>query len=258
MKNKNTIIAASVGLVVIALVAWLFLRGGGSNDGGSDNQGVDKNQVVVVDSPINIALDFYEPWLNALKSTSTNPYQSGLAKADVLSQQLRDKLVASEGHDSAEVDPVTCQLAVPEKFRTKTLYELEDKAQLLVLAKDKDLTGQAVVTLIHLNEGWYIDDISCSNGEVPPEREFTFEKEGLLLKSVVAPLDPKYWHIIYEENGQFGHAAPLFFSSESTCTDTDGNTGACEPDKFMETSKAVIKGQMTESGVDVVNLELMK
>lgn len=258
MKNKTTIIAAFIGIVVVIAAAWLFFRSSGSNDNGTE--GVDKDQVVVADSPINVALDFYESWLNALQSTSTNPYQSGLAKADVLSKQLRAKLVASEGHDATVVDPVTCQLAVPSKFRTKSLYELEDKAQVLVLAKgdDKDLNGQAVVTLVHLNEGWYIDDITCSAGDVAPKREFTFEKDGFLLKSVVAPLDPKYWHLVFEENGQFGHATPLFFNAESVCTDIEGNTGVCEPDKFMETSKALIKGQMNESGVEVIKLEMVK
>jgi hypothetical protein len=249
--NNRILIAGGLLLFVVAVAFFWFSS--------SDNKTVEvmEEQFVVKAVPRDIVLDFYGPWLDAVRSTSTDPYQLGLGEASIFSQAQRAK-IAEAKNTASEIDPVTCQVSAPEKIITKVLYELEDKAQILVFAKDDDLKGQAVVTLNRLNEGWYIDDISCSAGEVPPDREFTFEKEGFLLKSVVAPLNPEYWHLIYEENGQLGNAVPLFFSGESTCADAEGNTETCDTTKFMETSKALIKGQMTESGVDVIQLEIVK
>jgi hypothetical protein len=62
---------------------------------------------------------------------------------------------------------------------------------------------------------------------------------------------------VYEEDGKMGNAAPLYFTAESTCADAEGNSETCDVSKFMETSKALIKGQMTESGVEVSQLELV-
>jgi hypothetical protein len=251
MKNKTTLAIAAALLVSVVLIAAVWST--------SRKEVVSPiEQVVANDTPINVTLDFYDLWLEAARSTSTNPYQSGLAKSDILSESLRTSLGSFEGSESDQVDPVYCQIAVPEKIITKSLYEMTDKAQVLVFPKDTTLTGRSVVTLNKINEGWYIDSIDCSNGEVAPEREYSFEKEGFLLKSVVVPLDSKYWHLVYEENGIMGHAVPLFFDAESMCGGVDNNTSVCDSDKFMETTKVSIKGHMTESGVEVRLLNIIQ
>jgi hypothetical protein len=253
MKNRILIGGGLVLLLGVLGLVWFS-----SSNSNKDNPGeVASTQFVIKEVPRDIVLDFYGPWLDAVRSTTTDPYQAGLGEAPILSPAQRTKIAEAKNTSSA-IDPVTCQTAAPEKIISKVLYELNDKAQILVIAKDDNLKGQAVVTLNRLNEGWYIDDISCSAGEVPPEREFTFEREGFLLKSVVEPLNPEYWHLIYEENGQLGNAAPLFFSEESTCIDVEGNSETCDATKFMETTKAVVKGEMTESGVKVSRLEVIK
>jgi hypothetical protein len=113
--------------------------------------------------------------------------------------------------------------------------------------------------LIGKNGGWYIDNIQCSFGEFAEEKEFSFEKEGFLLKnSVPSPYNSKNWHLVFAENGQDGHVVPLFFDSESQCTDLDGNKSVCKPDQFTETTGVFIRGQMTERGVSVKQQTLVK
>ena len=242
--NNKLIIGIVVALVLIGVGAWM-LWGGGSIGGG---------QEVSMDEPVDIVLDFYRPWFEALQSPDTDPYEAGLASAALLGSELRERLKDAKGQ--SEVDPVLCQSSVPSKILTRVVYENENGAQILVTAPQKESTEQALVTLTRLNDGWYISDISCSPGEFAPDREFSFEREGHLLKSVPEPLNSDYWHLVYEENGQPGHVAPLFFDSQSMCTTPDGNTSVCNPDNFIEPSKAFVQGQLTETGVEVSRVEL--
>lgn len=250
IKRRILVAAAILGLVIIAVVAWFFL--GGNQIGQEVEQGVSKA------APVDVALDFYEPWLAALLSTTTDPYRSGLAQAPILSKELRTRLAGAKGHPKTEPDPVLCQTVILEGISARPIYEREDSAQVLVMSTQKELTNQAIVTLLKYNDGWYINDILCTLGEFAPPQEFSFDKEGYMLKSVVAPLDPRFWHLIFEENNEKGHAVPLFFSAESTCKDLDGNTSVCDTDKFIEPFKALVRGEMTEAGVKVKRLEMMQ
>lgn len=256
MKHKNLIIGFVVLAVIVVLISLFFKGSGGSSQDGEVDL---SNQVVSTEAPSDIVLDFYELWLNALHSTGTDPYQSGLATTPILSKKLSDKLVVAQAGSPDGVDPVLCQPTVPEKFRVKSIFELETNAQFLVqAARDKELIGQATVNLVKLNDGWYIDDIYCSSGEVAPVSEFSFEKEGFLLKSVPPPLDSQYWHLVFEENGKNGHTAPLFFNEESICTYFDGSEGVCDQGKFTDAIAASVKGDMTESGVNVRKLKILE
>ncbi len=253
MKYRNLIIVGILALIVIVVLADSIFNDKNTNTGEEDLS----NQEVSTEEPFDIVLDFYEQWLEAKLSTTTDPYQLGLESYPILSETLQDKLAGGQADTDSEVDPVLCQISIPEKIKVKSVFELENQIQFVVLpARNDVLTGQAIVTLDKLNEGWYIKDISCSSGESAPEREFSFEKDGYLLKSVPPPLDSQYWHIVFEENGQNGHAAPLFFSEESVCIDAGGNENTCDPGQFTDATAATVQGQMIEAGVNVNRIQL--
>jgi hypothetical protein len=254
MKYRNLIVVGVFALIVIVVTGSSLLK---EKVGDSEQEVNLSNQEVSNEEPLDIVLDFYEAWLSAMKSTSTDPYQLELSKDSLLSSELSAKLIETQSDDTLEVDPVLCLATLPEKIRAKSVFELEDQVQFVIsAARDKVLTGQSVVTLNRLNEGWYIDEISCSDGETAPVREFTFENEGFLLKSVLPPLDSQYWHLVYEKNGQGGHAAPLFFGAESICIDASGSENVCDINEFTEASGAFVQGEMTESGMNVQRLQL--
>lgn len=254
-KNLKYIIGGLVGLLAIVWLAVVYF---GVFSSKPEATVEDKKQAVSLAQPVDIVLDFYAEWLDAVKSTSTNPYQLELHNRPILSGQLRDRLAESSTTESVTLDPVLCQTVVPEGTTGRVVFALEDKAQILIMSRDKSVYEQAIVTLNKLNDGWYIDNITCSPGEFAPDREFSFEHEGFLLKNVPPPLNPEYWYIVFEENNEKGHSAPLFFSSESTCIATDGNESTCDVGKFREATKAHIFGQMTERGVDVARIQFLE
>lgn len=247
-KYKLLALGGLLGLVVIIIITWVFLKTSQTGPQTSDGS---NTQEVSTDDPIDIVLDFYDLWLEAVQSTSTNPFQLELATRPILSKSLSDKLKENQ----TGLDPVLCQSVIPQQITARSIFKQQDKTQVLVMAKDKTVTEQAIVTLKQQNGGWYIDDIMCSPGEFAPTREFSFEKEGSLLKSVPLPLDPQYWHIVFEENGELGHAVPLFFDEESRCLSIELVEATCIPDQFTETKKVYVYGQMTELGVEVKRLE---
>lgn len=245
MKNKTKIVGVIVVLALIVGLVWSF-------SSGSNEQQVSKSDAV------DTAGDFYRDWLKAVQiPREADPNLETLAKSPILSKLLRDKI--KNAQKDSDTDPVLCQSTVPEDISMRRVLITEEEAQMLVTSKDKNVTNQALVTLNKLNQGWYINDISCSAGEFAPEREFSFEKEGFLLKdSIPAPFNSKNWHLVFEENGESGHVAPLFFDSESQCVSLDGDKFVCESDKFTEVMKVFVHGQMTERGVSVNRQEFVK
>lgn len=212
--------------------------------------------VPAMGQPVDIVLDFYQPWLETRTSTTTTSFKE-YGRSAILGDEARAYL--REAQKQVEgVDPVLCMSQIPSKIAARPIFETADEAQVLVTGRDPETGEQAVVTLRPLEGGWYIHQIACSPGEFAPEREFSFEHEGFLLKNVPAPLNSQYWHIVFEENGQPGHFAPLFFSAESSCKALDGSTATCSPDTLRETTKVKVQGQMTELGVQVKNLEILK
>ena len=246
MDNQKYIIGGVIGLVAVVVIVGLLMGGFKSSK---------FNQEVSTDDPVNIVLDFYEPWLAAVQSTSTNPYQLRLGDNPLLSESLRERLLSMEETPQDEVDPVLCQTTVPTGISARPIDERADTTQVLVMSRDEGALEQAVITLTKHNDGWYMEDILCSPGEFAPDREFSFEMEGFLLKSVEPPLDPTYWHLVFEMDGVQGHVVPLYFSTESMCTNLDGEESVCFPDEFTEPSKVFVSGQMAERGLQVNKVE---
>lgn len=244
-KQKNIILIGS--LILILILLFIFTRSNESSE-----------QQVSVDEPVDIVSDFYTQWLIELKSSDTDPYKSGLSKSPILSPELRKKIKKAERHSENTIDPVLCQTSLDIDIATRRVYESEDEVQILVTARDKSLTAQSLMTVLKHNEGWFINDIQCRAGEFEEEREFTFEREGFLIKgSTLESLDPETWYIIFEENGQPGHDAPLIFSGESMCLDKKDKGDVCVPDTFTEVTKISVQGTMTEGGVEVKNMKFI-
>jgi len=245
--NKRKILSLIVIVVVVFGLIWLINKGPGE-------------QQVSMFEPTDTVAGFYSQWLEAVKDpANADPDLKTLAKSPILSESLRDHLAKSRKDKDRTTDPVLCQTVTPESFSTRRVYENEDRAQILVTSKDSSVTEQAIFTLGKINDGWYIDSIECSLGEVAPEREFTFEKEGFLLKdSIPAPFDSKNWHLVFEEGGVPGHVVPLFFDASSECTNLDGDKSACNTENFQEATKVSVKGQMSERGVSVNFLMFVK
>lgn len=245
--KKIKIVGVVVVLVAIVGLVWFF------------NKGPAMQQVSRLDV-IDTVGGFYSQWLKAVKDpASAVPNKSDLAKLPILSKELRGRLTETLKQSGATLDPVLCQTVIPEKISTRAVYENTDKAQVLVMSRDKKVTEQALISLIKFNDGWYINDIQCSSGEFGAEREFSFEREGYLLKgSIPPPYNSKNWHLVFEENGQVSNVVPLFFDSESQCTSLDGSKSVCKPDQFIEATKVFVHGQMTERGVSVKRQEFVK
>ena len=130
---------------------------------------------------------------------------------------------------------------------------------MLVTSKDKAVTKQAVVDLIKSDDSWMISGIQCTDGDVAPVKEFSFEQTGFLIKaSVPKPYNNKNWHLVFTQDGKAGNVVPLIFDAKSQCTSIDGTKAVCKPEQFAETNKVVVRGGMTERGATVAQLEFVK
>jgi len=250
MKNKKHVIGGIVLLGIIIIGAVIL--------NGREGEKVDnelQNQEVSTDDPIDIVMDFYNPWLEAARSSESDPYALGLQNNPLLSKELKEAIDTAASRPLGEIDPVLCQNTFPERVAGRMVSQYEDIARVLVTARQSEITAQSTFTLKRHNDGWYIDAIECAPGEFDIPREFTFDREGYLLKSVPPPLNSDYWHLVFEDNGQLGHTAPLFFNDESMCT-ISGNESTCNPDSFREATKAYVRGQMTELGVEVKRVDI--
>jgi hypothetical protein len=212
-------------------------------------------QQVSAEEPVDIVLNFYEEWQVAYDNKeSDSEYIKSLSSASILGNDLRNKFSEIDILTS-EIDPVLCQNTNPKRVSASLLYEIEDSAEVAIFPRGEGMDGQSVFKLSKYNNGWYISDISCAREELISDREFSFEKEGHILKDVPEPWDANYWHIVYRENGEVGKMAPLFFDENSICI--DDVESVCDSSTFVEVKKVKVFGEMTESGVDVKRLEFI-
>lgn len=237
-----------LGVLVVLVVIGLFMRGSFGRS----------NQLSKLDT-IDTVGSFYNDWLKAVKDPNVVPNLASLSKSPYLSKTLRNQIIEALKIKNPELDPVLCQSVVPEAISTRNVFVSDDKAEVLVMSRDNKVTNQALVELNKLNGVWFMNEIKCSLGEFAPEKEFTFEQRGFLLKSSIpAPYNSKDWHLIYEENGQKGNVIPVFLGSKSKCINTDKTESICKPDQLKETMEVFIRGQMTERGISIDRLEFVK
>lgn len=245
---KKIIIILGVLLVIGAVV---FMNG--NNDSGNTNT----DAVSVTGDPVEETLTFYKSWLAALQSTSTDPYAAGLATDAMLGTAVQLYLAEAQNTESA-IDPVLCVAQTPDKVRAKSVFTnaTEAKVQVLSRGEGEKSPEYAVVSVMAVDGAWQISEIECVSGESAPEREFSFEERGFLLKeNVPAPYDSANWHIVFSQNGQLGYMAPLFFDGESVCV-TDDSESVCDVANLSEATKVFVQAQMTEAGAQVKRLQL--
>lgn len=249
METNSISKGVKIGITILIVIGLLYI-GFYSLRSTSDSL---QDQVVSYNEPIDVLLDFYQPWLDAMQSTTTNPYEIGLEKNPILSVQLREKLKTSS--DNQDIDPVLCQSIVPTKISSRTILEQPDTVQFMVLSREPVQIGQAAVTLLRLNDGWYIDDISCTQGEVDMFSDGMFESKGVLITNLPSPYDPNIWHLGFTEDALRVKIVPLFFDSESMCVDENNTETICDSNTFIETTMVLLQGDMTEAGVEVTRVE---
>jgi hypothetical protein len=254
MNNQKYIIG---GLVLLAVLvgAWFMF-----SPVATDSKKEDVSSKVPTDDVIDVTLDFYESWLNAVQSTTTDPYQTGLSTDDLLDDSVRMYIADAQRNGAVlERDPVFCLSFVPDKFRAKTIFTNDTSSEVQVLGRGgaEKSPEYALVGLTAVNGMWQISSITCVSGESAPEREFAFDKEGFLLKGVPPKLNPDFWYLVFEENGKAGHVAPLAFDTSSICISPEGNESVCDPTQFINPSKAHVKGGMTEAGAVVKRIQLL-
>jgi len=255
MNNKKYIIAGVVLLAVLAGAWFMFAPTSTTNKGGEDD-----SLKAPEDDPIDITVGFYKLWLAAVQDVETDPYKAGLSTDAVLSDSVRTYIVDSQRNGAVlEHDPVLCLSSVPEKIRAKLIFTSNISAEVQVLGRSgvEKTPEYAVVGLKAVDGKWIINTISCVYGESAPEREFAFDQEGFLLKGVPPQLNPDFWYLVFEENGEAGHFAPLSFDAASICVSTEGNEGTCDPNQFINPSKAHVQGGMTEAGAVVQRIQML-
>jgi hypothetical protein len=237
-------------IIILILIAVIFMMRNTSTD--------EEVLPALSGDSIDATQDFYASWLAAAKEQTLETYALTLTSDNRISDSVHLYITSALAEPERALDPVLCQAIVPERFGVKPSYEVDGKAQLLVLARglEEPSPNLAVVDLEIIKNQWQITNISCSSGESAPQGEFSFEREGFLLKSVPAPLNSDYWHIVYEDGGQMGYTAPLFLSAESMCVGSDGVEVVCNESQFVEASKVRVQGEMTESGVEVKRITL--
>lgn len=242
--NKKTLFVI-IGAIVLIGVGILLSN---SSDTQSKNETVKE-----LGDPRDTVSEFYGDWKRALESTSTDPQAAGLYDDPRLSAEVQAYLRAYPA-DTA-LDPALCLSIVPPRIGAKPVFTLEDTAQFIVFPGKVDaMPERALVDVAVVDGMWKITKIDCISGESAPDVEFTFDREGSLLKSDQAPLSGDTWYLIFEENGKDGHFAPLFFDEQSMCL-TNDSEAICDPGTFINPSTATVKGEMTEAGVEVKRVE---
>ncbi len=216
--------------------------------------------------PYDVVFDFYSDWLAYVHASGTPAANSALPGERFLTDAAKNALNEAILQTNTDVAiPVICQITAPDSVRAKIVHEVDDRAEIIVYPRYKTdntssstntttVSGFSLVNLEKIDGSWRINSISCSRGDIAPESEYSFEQEGYLLKNVPAPLDSNFWHLVFAENGVEGHTAPLLFTASSTCTIRDAAPEICNPESLVEANRAVVKGEMNESGVTVVSM----
>lgn len=249
-----------LGVLIIAIAIAAAVMHSKQNSASTHSKLAGKSSVIIATSsdPVEATMNFAVAWLSLRQSSTTNPYQAGLQFVPMLTKSLSNRLNAAAA-TSSKLDPVLCQTQLPERIGAKVVYTKGSTAQVLVISRKPTLSGQALVSLTKTGTTWQIANINCDNGEnAAPTGQYDFTETGSLLKSdkMPPPLDPKYWYLVYEADGQKGHTAALLFDKNSVCVAADGTQATCDPSKLALTATATVEGNMTEGGVQVKKLTL--
>lgn len=253
MDRKKYIIGIIGAVALIALAVILFQIFSGTSQ---EEEGPNAQRGVEGD-PVDITHDFYSLWSAMKESGGTSTTTKNPLDSMALSLEMQEQLRDFDFSSADSPDPVLCQGSVPTKFRTKVIFETEEKVEILVLSSNENENGQAAVTLEKFSDRWAITNITCSTGEQAPQTgEFSFDNSGFLLKdSLPEGFNKEHWYVVYEQDGLAGHTAPLIIGAESVCVDAQNNEASCSSEAFTEATPVHVQGTMTEAGVDVRRIE---
>src|SRR3989338_1868195 len=241
--NKKIGIILAIIVVTVLGAVFVATRNGGSAEKWNGVSG----------ESIDVALGFYLEWVGLKDAADKTVAASELLARAPLAESLKATLAENV---TAEVDPVACRAFDEAQTRTQIVFEREDAAQYIMQVTKGELTeGYAVVDLVGKEGQWQIQNIACAMGDVAPEMgEFSYEQEGTLVKdSIPAPYDNKFWHILFQADGQVG-ITPLIFNADSKCMLGD-KVESCEAGYLFEGKEVKVYGQMTELGAEVGRVE---
>ncbi len=215
-----------------------------------------QNTPKVSEDPLGVTNAFYQQWLTAKQSTTSNPYDMGLLQNDMLSDKVKTYLESKRATYGTEIDPVLCLTNVPGRVGVKSVYEASTTAQVLVVPRGQEVktAESAVVDLELVDYAWKITNIACSNGETAPEREFTFMESGYLKKGLPAPYDTDTWYIVFSQPTGESSAVALLFGPTSLCTLRASSEAVCDPSTLQDTSRITVAGTLLESGAEIARL----
>ncbi|OGG62614.1 hypothetical protein A3C87_03970 [Candidatus Kaiserbacteria bacterium RIFCSPHIGHO2_02_FULL_49_34] len=243
MKDTKKILII-LAIIVVAIVAAISLNRGGEKA---------EKWNGVAGTSLDVALEFYTSWVATINAEDYKVAQAALLETAPLAESLKTKLA---NKNDQEADPVACRAFDEVQTRTQIVFEREDTAQYIMQVTKGELTeGYAVVDLVGKEGQWQIQNIACAMGDVAPEMgEFSYEQEGTLVKdSIPAPYDNKFWHILFQADGQVG-ITPLIFNADSKCMLGD-KVESCEAGYLFEGKEVKVYGQMTELGAEVGRVE---
>lgn len=249
MKKQHILIALIVLALTLVAAAFMMFTG-------TDNT-TQQTSTPPEEDVLDVVSAFYESWLEAIKGTE-GVSKDELLNSPLLSASVRTKVATALDTNEPEMqDPVLCQVVPPDRIGGRVLFAQPTEAQVMMLARGLETPSpyQAIVSVIAVNGQWQISDITCSQGETAPQRDYDFEREGFLLKQVPPPLNPDFWHLVYEENGQMGRTVPLTFTENSVCVLANGEEQPCDESSFRDATKVTVRADMSETGATVRRLE---
>ena len=110
MRKNLIIVLGAVALLVIVALGWFISKG-------TIDIGEQAMQAAPTEDPLDVTIDFYNSWLGALQSTTTDPYQSGLDKLPVLSVDVQTYIEKKRTErKDGDVEGVICQLTPPPRI----------------------------------------------------------------------------------------------------------------------------------------------
>lgn len=251
METRQYLIYAGFLFALMVAVAAVWYALGGSIIT------VNKDKERAIEEPLDVVFDFYNELLEDARANGGVRADNRALQSPRLASSTRTNLIEQFADEGTQTDPLLCQTTVPDKIKVRVVHEVPSEVEVMVMSHyaSSTPTGFALVKLALNNRNWMIDSITCSQGDVLEEREFSFEQTGQLLKNVPAPLDNNYWHLVFTENRTPGHTAQLTFSSSSRCT-LGGQEAVCDPATFLEATTVTVRGTMTETGVTVQSMTL--
>jgi hypothetical protein len=255
MKNKNKIITTTIIFALLIIGAALVFNNTPFFSNLSPNK-----EPVKRETPMRVTMEFYNQWLEERKGTTTTPYESGLLQSPSITDEVRSQIErAHKNRKRGDVDPVLCLLKLPNKLDGEEISTTDTKAVVTVKPRDKGITTeqQAVVTLTAVGDQWLITKIDCMVGEMMIEKEYNFEKSGVLLKdSIEPPYNKENWHLVYEQETVPGFVVPLTFDAGSICIQPDKSESPCNATTLAETTKVFVQATMTETGAVVKRMTI--